>query len=116
MQLCETSKSELETTKTTAEKSFSSVVKSNTNTKRETKSSSKSKINSIFKKQWIKDPQYARFLQECKTNPRLAYCSACKSDFSIANGETYLINRHMEQVNHKFSVELEDREKCKLYK
>jgi hypothetical protein len=30
MQLCETSKSELETTKTTAEKSFSSVVKSNT--------------------------------------------------------------------------------------
>ncbi|CAF4207275.1 unnamed protein product [Rotaria sp. Silwood2] len=61
----------------------------------------------------MKDPKYARFLQECKTNPHFAHCSICKSDFSIANGGTYLINRHIEQIGHKRLLAFEDKEKSR---
>ncbi|CAF1685428.1 unnamed protein product, partial [Rotaria sp. Silwood1] len=99
--------------KTTTEKSSCSTIKSTTKTKEKNTSSSKTKRLSVFKKQWIKDSKYAGFLQECKTSPYLAHCSICKSDFSIGNGGTYLINRHLEQATHKRLVEVQTKEKSR---
>ncbi|CAF1655930.1 unnamed protein product, partial [Adineta ricciae] len=65
------------------------------------KSSSKPKRFCKFNKEWIKNPQYTSFLQEYRSDSSLAHCSICKSNFSIANGGLYLINRHREQENHK---------------
>jgi hypothetical protein len=110
IQMCEVS--EREATTTTTEQSNNSVVKSDTNKERCKKPPSKSKRVSILKKQWIKDPKYARFLQESKANSYFAHCSVCKSDFYIANGGIYMINRHIDQVNHKRLVALADKEKC----
>ncbi|CAF5037864.1 unnamed protein product, partial [Rotaria sp. Silwood1] len=90
-----------------------STIKSTTKTKETNTSSSKTKRLSVFKKQWIKDSKYAGFLQECKTSPYLAHCSICKSDFSIGNGGTYLINRHLEQAIHKRLVEVQTKEKSR---
>ncbi|CAF2423633.1 unnamed protein product [Rotaria sp. Silwood2] len=67
------------------------------------------------RKRWIKDPKYACFLQECKAGPYLAHCSICKSDFLIANGGTYLINRYLHQTDHKRLVEIQAKEQCKAY-
>ncbi|CAF3498405.1 unnamed protein product [Rotaria socialis] len=46
------------------EKSFCSTIKSTTEAKEKNNSSSKTKRLCVFKKQWIKDPKYAGFLQE----------------------------------------------------
>ncbi|CAF3405299.1 unnamed protein product [Rotaria sp. Silwood2] len=110
IQPCKSFESEPETTTTTTEEFSSSIERLSTDTQQKPKSASKSKRVSVFKKQWIKDPKYARFLQECKTNPHFSHCSICKSDFSIANGGTCLINRHIEQIGHKCLLVLEDKE------
>ncbi|CAF2940433.1 unnamed protein product [Rotaria sp. Silwood2] len=113
IQPCKSFESEPETTTTTTEEFSSSIERLSTDTQQKPKSASKSKRVSVFKKQWIKDPKYARFLQECKTNPHFSHCSICKSDFSIANGGTCLINRHIEQIGHKCLLVLEDKEKSR---
>ena len=102
---------------TAAEKSFYSTINSTAKTKEKNNSLSKrkTKCHSVFKKQWVKDPKYTSFLQECKTSPYLAHCSICKSDFSIGNRRTYFINRHLEQATHKRLVEAQMKEKCKNY-
>ena len=81
-----------------------------TNVKKGKVSSSKSKRSCIFNLQWLKDPKYATFLRKCHTDKHYAHCFICKSDFSIANGETYLINRHMEQPGHKRLAEIQLKE------
>jgi hypothetical protein len=65
IQLCEGLESERKTTTTTAEEFTRLIERPSTDTKRKPKSASKSKRISVFKKQWIKDPKYAPFLQEC---------------------------------------------------
>ncbi|CAF4037025.1 unnamed protein product [Rotaria sordida] len=80
-----------------------------TNTKNE-KRNSTSKRRCTFNQNWLNDSKYAPFLKECRTNKHLAHCSVCKSNFSIANGGTYLINRHMEQDNHKRLAETQEKE------
>ncbi|CAF2823934.1 unnamed protein product [Rotaria sp. Silwood2] len=64
-------------------------------------SSSKSKRRCTFNQKWLKDLKYAVFIRECRTNKYSAHCSICKSDFSISNGDVYLINHHIEQSSHK---------------
>ncbi len=61
----------------------------------------------------MKDPKYAAFLRECRTNKHFAYCAICKSEFSISNGGIYLINRHIEQSGHKRLAETQAKENCK---
>lgn len=77
-------------------------------------SSSTSKRKCIFNQQWLKDPTYEQFLRKCPANKHFAHCSICKSDFSIANGGTYLLNRHMEQAAHKRLAEIQLNERCKV--
>ena len=77
-------------------------------------SSSKSKRKCVFNQQWLKDPKYTPFLRRCSANKHFAHCSICKSDFSIANGGNYLINRHIEQAGHKRLAEIQLKEKCKV--
>lgn len=77
-------------------------------------SSSKSKRKCIFNQQWLKDPTYAPFLKKCPANKHFAHCSICKSDFSIANGGIYLLNRHMEQAGHKRLAATQSNEQCKV--
>jgi hypothetical protein len=67
-----------------------------------------------FNRDWAKIPKYASFLQECRTNSSLAHCSICKSNFSVANGGKYLIDRHVEQAGHKRLAEMEAKQKCNL--
>ena len=81
--------------------------------KSKSKSKSKLKRRCFFKKTWLKDPKYSTFLKECQTNKYLAHCSICKSNFSIANGGTYLINRHVDQTNHKRLAETQAKENSK---
>jgi hypothetical protein len=91
------------------------IERSTTSNKRKTNgSSSNSKRRCTFNKKWMEDPKYAAFLRECKTNPHLAHCCICKSNFSIANGGVYLVNRHADQPNHKHLAEIEAKEKCKV--
>ena len=61
----------------------------------------KSKRFCKFNKEWMKLSNYASFLQECRTDSSFAHCSICDSNFSIANGGKYLIDRHLEQMTHK---------------
>ena len=75
---------------------------------------SKSTGSCIFNQQWLTDRKYASFLRKCHANKHFARCSICKSDFSIANGVTYLINRHIEQAGHKRLTESQAKEQCKL--
>jgi hypothetical protein len=105
--------SESEATATTGEESSSFRDKPATDIKKKV-SSSKSKRRCIFNQQWLKDPKYALFLRECQTNKYFAHCSICKSNFSIANGGIYLVNRHIEQAGHKRLAETQEKEKCKV--
>jgi hypothetical protein len=77
-------------------------------------SSSKPKRRCTFKKEWMNNPDYKGFLKECRIDKYLAHCSICNSNFSIANGGKYLINRHMEQSNHKRLSDIDAKEKCKI--
>jgi hypothetical protein len=106
--------SEVETTTTTLNTSPSFLTKSAVNNKQKKKInlSSKSKRHCTFNKNWLKDPRFSSFLTECRTNPCLAHCSICKSNFSIANGGVYLVNRHAEQPSHKQLAETQAKEKC----
>ncbi len=114
VQISEESEMEITTT-TTVNKSSNSLKNSIVNNKqtKNISSSSKTKRRCTFNKNWLKDPKYSTFLRECRTNSRLAHCSICKSNFSIANGGVYLINRHAEQPGHKQLAEAEAKEKCK---
>ena len=64
-------------------------------------SSSKLKRRCAFSQQWLNDPKYAVFLRECRVHIYFTHCSICKSNFSISNGGSYLINRHIKQANPK---------------
>ena len=99
----------------TSKETASSISKLSFNAeKKSLNSSSKSKRYCKFNKEWIKISKYASFLQECRTDSSFAHCSVCKSNFSIANGGKYLIDRHLEQVNHKRLVAAEAKHKCIL--
>jgi len=90
----------------------SSMSKLSSNVERNSlKSSSKSKRYCKFNKEWIKILKYSSFLQECRADSSLAHCSICKSNFSIANGGKYLIDRHLEQANHKRLAAAEAKQK-----
>jgi hypothetical protein len=108
---------ELELNKTTASNETSSSMPrlSSSVRKKPSNSYSKSKRYCKFKKEWIKISKYASFLQECRTDSSLAHCSICKSNFSIANGGKYLIDRHLEQANHKRLAAIQAKEKCNLF-
>ena len=84
-----------------------------TNTEKKT-TSSKSKRKCVFNQEWLRDPKYTQFLRKCHSNKHFAHCSICKSAFSIANGGTYLINRHIEQPGHKRLAEIQSKEQCKV--
>jgi hypothetical protein len=99
---------------TTGEESHSFRDKPTTNIKEKKISSSKSKGRCIFNQQRLKDPKYAAFLREYQVNKYYAHCSICKSNFSISNGDIYLINRHIEQASHRRLAETQAKEKCKL--
>ena len=107
----------LEFEKTIASKeTSSSISKLSFNAeKKSLNSSSKSKRYCKFNKEWIKISKYASFLQECRTDSSLAHCSLCKSNFLIANGGKYLIDRHLEQANHKRLAATEAKHKCNLF-
>ena len=99
----------------TSKETSSSISKLSFNAeKKSLNSSSKSKRYCKFNKEWIKISKYASFLQECRTDSSLAHCSLCKSNFSIANGGKYLIDRHLEQANHKRLAATEAKHKCNL--
>ena len=85
-----------------------------TNAKNRKTSLSKSKRTCIFNQQWLKDFNYAQFLRKCHANKHFTHCSIRKSDFSIANGGTYLINRHIEQAGHKRLTEIQLKEQCNV--
>ncbi len=99
----------------TSKEASSSISRLSSNVERKSlNSSSKSKRYCKFKKEWIKISKYGSFLQECRTDSSLAHCSMCKSNFSIANGGKYLIDRHLEQANHKRLAAVEAKHKCNL--
>lgn len=108
---------EFECEKTTRSKeNSSSMLRLSCNKKRKSLDSSlKSKRYCKFNKEWIKISKYASFLQECRTDSSLAHCSICKSNFSIANGGKYLIDRHLEQASHKRLATVEAKNKCNLF-
>ena len=99
---------------TAAEECPSFQEKSNTNIKEKRISSSKLKRRCAFNQQWLKDPKYAVFLRECGVNKYFTNCSICKSNFSISNGGTYLINRHIKQANPKRLAETQAKYICKV--
>ena len=100
----------------TPKETSSSMCRLSSNVERKSmNSSSKSKRYCKFNKEWIKISKYASFLQECRTDSSLAHCSLCKSNFSIANGGKYLIDRHLEQANHKRLAATEAKHKCNLF-
>ncbi len=107
---------ELEFEKTiTSGKTSSSISRLSSNVERKSSNfSPKSKRYCKFNKEWIKISKYASFPQEYRTDPSLAHCSICKSNFSIANGGKYLIDRHLEQANHKRLAVVEAKHKCNL--
>jgi hypothetical protein len=107
---------ELEFEKTiTPKETSSSMSKLSSNVERKSlNSSSQSKRYCKFNKEWLKISKYASFLQECRTDSSLAHCSICKSNFSIANGGKYLIDRHLEQAIHKRLAAVEAKHKCNL--
>ncbi|CAF1600543.1 unnamed protein product, partial [Rotaria magnacalcarata] len=107
----EESSTEVEYEPATASKNSISRLSSDTTEKKTI--SSKSKRYCKFKKEWIKISKYASFLQECRSNSSLAYCCVCKSNFSIANGGKYLIDRHLEQGNHKRLAAIEAENKSR---
>ena len=104
---------ELEKTPTsTRRETSSSMSMSSPSVKRKSSNSpSKSKRFCKFNKEWMKLSTYASFLQECRTDSSLAHCSICKSNFSIANGGKYLIDRHLEQAIHKRLAAAEAKQK-----
>lgn len=95
----EKSSSEIECGTATVSQNSSSISRASCNTPRK-KNSSKVKRYCKFNKEWMKISKYTSFLQECRSDPSLAHCSICKSNFSIANGGKYLIDRHLDQANH----------------
>jgi hypothetical protein len=105
---------EFEKSITSSEPSSSTSSLSSNVKRKSLSSSSKSKRYCKFNKEWIKISKYASFLQECRTDSSLANCSICNSNFSIANGGKYLIDRHLEQVNHKHLAAVQAKEKCNL--
>lgn len=98
----------------TNEESSSFPGEATTNTKEIKKTCSKRKRRCVFNQRWLADTKYGSFIRECQTNKYFAHCSICKSVFSISNGGTYLINRHIEQPSHKRLAEIQAKEKCKV--
>ncbi|CAF5130096.1 unnamed protein product, partial [Rotaria magnacalcarata] len=93
--------------------SKNSISRQSSDTTEKKTISSKSKRYCKLKKEWIKISKYALFLQECRSDSSLAYCCVCKSNLSIANGGKYLIDRHLEQGNHKRLAAIEAENKSR---
>ena len=106
---------ELDKTITPKETSSSMSSVPSTVEKKSLNSLLKSKRYCKFNKEWIKISKYALFLRECQTSSSFAHCSICKSNFSIANGGKYLIDRHLEQATHKRLAAIEAKHKCNLF-
>ncbi|CAF1427499.1 unnamed protein product [Rotaria magnacalcarata] len=102
---------ELEKTITPKETASSMSRVPSTVEKKSLNSLLKSKRYCKFNKEWIKISKYASFLQECRTNSSFAHCSICKSNFSIANGGKYLIDRYLEKAAHKRLAAVEAKHK-----
>ncbi|CAF3384175.1 unnamed protein product [Rotaria sp. Silwood2] len=97
----EESSTEIEYEPASASKNSNSISRLSSNTTEKKTISSKLKRYCKFNKESIKISKYASFLQECQSDSSFAHCCVCKSNFSIANGGKYLIDRHLEQANHK---------------
>ncbi|CAM4906240.1 unnamed protein product [Rotaria socialis] len=110
----EESSNEIEYEPAAESKNSNSISRLSSNTMEKKTISSKSKRYCKFNKEWIKISKYASFLQECRSDSSLAHCCVCKSNFSIANGGKYLIDRHLEQASHKRLAAIEAENKSRL--
>ncbi|CAM4901961.1 unnamed protein product [Rotaria socialis] len=110
----EESSNEIEYEPAAESKNSNSISRLSSNTMEKKTISSKSKRYCKFNKEWIKISKYASFLQERRSDSSLAHCCVCKSNFSIANGGKYLIDRHLEQASHKRLAAIEAENKSRL--
>ena len=92
----------------TPEDNSSPISKLSSNVERKSVNfSSKSKTYCKLNKAWIKILKCTSFLQEYRKDSSLVHCFICKANFSIFNSAKHLIDRHLEQANHKHLAAIE---------
>ncbi len=71
------------------------------------------RYSSKFNKDWLSNPNFSKFLRECKNDPTKALCIFCNIKFSIQNSGIGDINRHIQRNKHQECSKSAEANRCK---